>query len=406
MMPPVVSAPSERPRHPSVMMVVGEASGDLHGAKLAEALRSADSRLSLFGIGGDRMRAAGVRVAVDSRQLAVVGITEIVAKLPGILRGWRTACRMLAEYRPDLLILIDFPDFNLRLARYAKRLQTRVLYYISPQIWAWRRQRVKQIRRRVDHMAVILPFEADFYRRHGVPVSFVGHPLMDQQTKAAPRRTDGAPGVPPTIGMLPGSRDSEVHRLLPHMLGAAARLQRRLGVHLLLSRAESVDPQLMERILALRRDSLRLEIVSGDPARVFQTADMVIAASGTATLEAALYGTPMMIVYRVSPISYLLGKALIQVPHIGLVNLIAGRRVVPELIQQAVTPETIAAEAHSLLAQPSRRARMRADLNRVKKRLGAAGASTRVAQIALALMDGSPRPSQTLDHPRTHGLCA
>jgi lipid-A-disaccharide synthase len=338
------------------------------------------------------MRAAGVRVAVDARQLAVVGLTEVLAKLPGILRGWRAACRMLAEARPDLLILIDFPDFNLRLARRAKKLQTKVLYYISPQIWAWRRQRVRQIHRRVDHMAVILPFEADFYRRHGVNVSFVGHPLMDHDTPSGEVPTGGAPGRPPILGLLPGSRDSEVGRLLPAMLDAAARLQQRMGVRVMLSCADSVDPYRMARLVAPYRNFLTMDTVSGGPQRIFHSADVVIAASGTVTLEAALWGTPMLIVYRVSPLSYLLGKILIRVPHIGLVNLIAERRVVPELIQQAATPARIAAEASSLLTQPARREKMQAGLARVKKRLGAAGASARVARIAMQMLGGTAGP--------------
>ncbi len=394
MMPRVASVLSELPRHPSIMIVAGEASGDLHGAKLAEALTAMDSGLTLFGIGGDHMRSAGVRVAVDARQLAVVGLTEVVAKLPGILRGWRAACRMLVEDRPDLLILIDFPDFNLRLARQAKRLKTKVLYYISPQIWAWRRQRVRQIRRRVDHMAVILPFEADFYRRHGVRVSFVGHPLMDHDTPSGEGPTGTAPATPPTVGLLPGSRDSEVGRLLPAMLGAAVRLQQDLGVRVMLSCTDSVDPRLVARLVRPYRDRLRMETVGGRPERIFRSADLLIAASGTVTLEAALWGAPMLIVYRVSPLSYLLGKALIRVPHIGLVNLIAGRRVVPELIQQAVTPALIAAEASSLLTQTVRCQQMRTELGQVRKRLGSAGASRRVARIALQMLDPAADPSK------------
>ncbi len=394
MMPRVASVHSERSRRPSIMIVAGEASGDLHGAKLAAALKTADSRLALFGIGGDHMRAAGVRVTVDARQLAVVGLTEVFAKLPGIVRGWRAACRMLVDARPDLLILIDFPDFNLRLARRAKQLHTKVLYYISPQIWAWRRQRVRQIRRRVDHMAVILPFEADFYRRHGVNVSFVGHPLMDHDTPCDQAPTTAARDEPPVVGMLPGSRDSEIGRLLPAMLDAAVVLQQRLGVRAMLSCADSVDPQRVARLVAPYRDCLRMDIISGGPQRIFRSADLVIAASGTVTLEAALWGTPMLIVYRVSSLSYLLGKALIRVPHIGLVNLIAGRRVVPELIQQAATPTRIAAEAITLLTQPARREQMRVGLDEVKKRLGAAGASTRVARIATQMLGRAAGPTK------------
>ncbi len=394
MMPRVASVPSERSRRPAIMIVAGEASGDLHGAKLAAALTAVDSRLTLFGIGGNHMRAAGVRVTVDARQLAVVGLTEVFTKLPGILRGWRVACRMLAEGRPDLLILIDFPDFNLRLARRAKQLQTKVLYYISPQIWAWRSRRVRQIRRRVDHMAVILPFEAEFYRRHGVNVSFVGHPLMDHDPPSgqAPRRS--TPDMPPVLGLLPGSRDSEISRLLPAMLDAALRLQQRLKVRVMLSCADSVDTHRVARLVAPYRDRLHMDTIGGGPQHIFQSADVVIAASGTVTLEAALWGVPMLIVYRVSPLSYLLGKALIRVPHIGLVNLIAGRRVVPELIQQTATPTRIAAEAESLLMQPARRDQMRAGLAEVKQRLGAAGASTRVARIATQMLGRTAGPSK------------
>ncbi len=405
MVPPVASVLSKKPRHPSIMIVAGEASGDLHGAKLAEALTAMDPRLSLFGIGGERMRAAGVRVAVDSRQLAVVGITEITTKLPGILKGWRAACRMLVDYRPDLLILLDFPDFNLRLARYAKRLQTKVLYYISPQIWAWRRRRVQQIRHRVDHMAVILPFEADFYRHHGVTVSFVGHPLMDQKANIVEGDAGPPPNGPPVVGLLPGSRDSEVTRLLPPMLGAAVRLQQRLGVRIMLSCADSVDPHLLARVIAPYRERLDMAIINGHPERVFQSADLLVAASGTATLEAAIYGTPMMIVYRVSPLSYLLGRLLIRVPHIGLVNLIAGRQVVPELIQQRVTPATIAAEAMNLLTQPLERKKMRTDLIKIRKKLGAAGASKRVARIALGMMGCTSEPLPTISTNGTHRQC-
>ncbi len=393
MTPPVALAHSEIAAHPSIMIVSGEASGDLHGAKLAEALTALDGRLSLFGVGGARMRAAGVQVGVDARQLAVVGITEITAKLPAILKGWRAACRMLEDSRPDLLILIEFPDFNLRLARFAKRMGTKVLYYISPQIWAWRRRRVRQIRRRVDHMAVILPFEVDFYRRHDVPVSFVGHPLMDQPRKAGGDGTKARCGTSLTVGLLPGSRDSELGRLLLPMLGAARHLQKRLGVRILLSRADSVDPRLMDRLAAPFQGRLEMDIVDGCPESVFQDADLLIVASGTVTLEAALYGTPMIIVYRVSPLSYLLGKALIRVPHIGLVNLIAGRRVAPELIQQTVTPAAIAAEAQALLTQPQRRARMREALDHVRRRLGKAGASERVARIALGMLGPAAEPA-------------
>ena len=239
MKPPVDSVMFNMRPNPGIMIVAGEASGDMHGAKLAEALARQDRRPDVFGIGGDRMRSAGVRIEVDAHRLSVVGITEVLAKLPQILDGMRTAKRLIREKKPDLLILIDFPDFNLHLASFAKRHAVPVLYYISPQIWAWRQGRVRKIRRIVDHMAVILPFEETFYRRHGVPVTFVGHPIMDHYVSSTepsgPHRDDQTA----TVGLLPGSRDSEVRKLLPLMLSAAERIGRRRKVHFLLSQAPS-----------------------------------------------------------------------------------------------------------------------------------------------------------------------
>ena len=368
-----------------VMIVAGEASGDMHGAKLAEALLARDDRLELFGVGGRRMRSARVAVAVDAHRLAVVGITEVFAKLPRILEGMRTAKRLISEKRPDLLILIDFPDFNLHLAAFAKKQGVPVLYYISPQIWAWRRGRVRKIRRIVDHMAVILPFEEAFYRRHGVPVTFVGHPLMDHYSSPPQRggqRTDGVR----TIGLLPGSRDSEVAKLLPLMLATAALIGRRRRVRFLLSQAPSVSPELIRRLTA--GADTDVAVFEGSTGRLLEQADLVITKSGTSTLEAALHGTPMIIVYKVSPLSYRLGKALIRVPHIGLVNLIAGRRVAPELIQHEASPEAVAHQVLALMDNPHRLAGMRAELAEAARRLGEAGASQKVAAVACNMLEG------------------
>ena len=370
------------------MIVSGEASGDMHGAKLAHSLHAQDDRLMLFGIGGDRMHAAGVRIDVDAHRLSVVGITEVFAKLPQILDGMRTAKRLLVENKPDLLILIDFPDFNLHLASHAKKHGIPVLYYISPQIWAWRRGRVKKIKRLVDHMAVILPFEEIFYRQHGVPVTFVGHPLMDQYSTAPkqPKRSPEDNTV--TIGLLPGSRDSEVTKLLPSML-AGARLiqQQKPNTRFLLSRARSVDSRLVQRLV--KEGGVRVILHGGSTDALLEQATVVIVASGTTTLEAAIHETPMIIVYRISPLSYRLGKALIRVPHIGLVNLIADKRVVPELIQHEASPEEIARQTLNLLTKPERMKRVKDELHEVHRRLGTAGASDKVAHIAMALLDGT-----------------
>ena len=356
----------------------------MHGAKLAESLITRNPQVDLFGIGGDRMRAAGVHIAVDAHRLAVVGITEVIAKLPRIIDGMRTAKRLIAERKPDLLILIDFPDFNLRLAAFARKRGVPVLYYISPQIWAWRQGRVRRIRQIVDHMAVILPFEEPFYRRHGVPVTFVGHPLMDHYHGLVPRPSSPGGAEALSIGLMPGSRDSEVRKLLPLMLAAARLIGQRKRVRFLLSQAPSVTPGLVQCMVD--DADVALTLIKGDTGRLLQEAALVIVASGTSTLEAALHETPMIIAYKVSPLTYRLGKALIRVPHIGLVNLIAGKRVAPELIQQEATPEAIAGQALALLNDEARLGEMRIALAEVARRLGAAGASAKVAKIAFGLL--------------------
>lgn len=376
------------------MIVAGEASGDMHGAKLAEALRSDHGRPALYGIGGERMRAAGVEIVVDANRLAVVGITEVFVRLPQILEGMRRAKALILARRPDLLILIDFPDFNLHLAAFAKKHAVPVLYYVSPTVWAWRQGRIRKIKRCVDHMAVILPFEAPLYRRRGIPVTFVGHPIMDQYPAPPAGAIRPGDSQVTTIGLLPGSRDSEVARLLPLMLAAAERIGRRRKVRFLMSQAPSVSPDLVDR----------LRTAAGTPVPVFQgpmdqllrQADLVVVASGTCTLEAAIHTTPMVIVYQVSPLSYRLGKALIRVPHIGLVNLIAGRRVVPELIQHEASPAALADQVLALLDDPDRLARMRAALIEVTRRLGNAGAAHKVAAIARDLLAGRDRDARGL----------
>lgn len=368
-----------------VMVIAGEASGDLHGAALVSAMRQRDPGLFFCGIGGDRLRTAGVRVAVDAASLAVVGITEVVSKMPALFRGLRAAKQMLRTLRPDLLILIDFPDFNLHVAGVAKKLGIPVLYYISPQIWAWRQGRVRKIGTLVDHMAVILPFEAAFYQQHRIPVTFVGHPLLDRAPCSVHRGKTAGRG--PVIGLLPGSRNREVARLLPPLLAAARLLRaRRPDLRFVLSQAPSVDPDRLQRLLASFAD---LDI-KPDPrpvAEIFQQVDLVLAASGTVTLEAAIAGVPAVIVYRVSALSYWMGRALIRVRHIGLANLIAGRTVVPELIQAQASAPRIADTAAAILADPEGLDRLRRDLAEVRDLLGGPGASQRVAGIAMDMME-------------------
>lgn len=384
----------------AVMIVAGEASGDEHGAKLVRAMRLLRPELTLMGIGGEQMRAAGVDVRIPAHTLSVVGITEAVAKLPQLLRAAKTAKGILRRERPGLLILIDFPDFNLHLAAHAKKLGIRVLYFISPQIWAWRPGRVRKIKRLVDHMAVILPFEERFYHEHGVPVTYVGHPLLDGEMVlpdvAAYKRASKGPAV---ISLLPGSRHREVEKHLPLLLGAAGRLHQRHGqVRFLVSCAENIDAAIVSRqveVLSRRWPQLSMAVTHQDVRKLFARSTLSIAVSGTVTLQAALCGTPTIIIYQISPMSYRLGKRLVRVKHIGLANLIAGRTIMPELIQEEAGPEKIAAAADALLSSPARLQKMRTDLLSVKQLLGSGGASRRVAEIAVGLLDdvaGSEAP--------------
>ncbi|MCP3951145.1 MAG: lipid-A-disaccharide synthase [Desulfobacterales bacterium] len=360
----------------------------MHGARVVEALRRKVPGLFIFGIGGKALEAAGVRILVEAATLSVVGITEVFAKLPGLLRGMRCAKRALKQLKPDLLILIDFPDFNLHVAAAAKKAKIPILYYISPQIWAWRTGRVKKIGSLVDHVAVILPFEEKFYREHHIPVTFVGHPLLDAPLLPLRPRGPVDKERELTIGLLPGSRDREVATLLPIMLDAANLIESRgRRIRFVVSHASTVETSLFQTILDQQPAMATVAIQAGPVDQLFEKCDLIVAASGTVTLEAAIAGVPMIIIYRVSSLSYRLGRLLIQVPYIGLVNLINDEPVVTELVQDEVSATNIADTVDSLIADPARLQSMREKLYATREKLGGTGASGRVADIALDLMD-------------------
>jgi lipid-A-disaccharide synthase len=370
-----------------IMIIAGEASGDLHGAKLAQSIKRRAADTYIFGVGGNAMQREGVRLIVDSNTLSVMGITEVIAKLASIYRALATVKKALSTHKPDLLILIDFPDFNFLVAGVAKRLNIPVLYYISPQIWAWRQSRVKKIKRLVDHMAVILPFEASFYRKHHVPVTFVGHPLLDRIHLGSKRQPTAPQPKEPVVGLLPGSREREVSTLLPAMLEAAKIIQRDIpAARFVVSCAESMDDNLVTGIVDPFTSTLDVEIIKGSVAQVFALCQLLVAASGTVTLEAALYGIPTVIVYKVSPISYWLGRRLIKVKHIGIANLIAQKELQPELIQDDASPQRIAKTVTTMMSEPERLIQIREKLLGVRDLLGGAGASDRVAKIAWELI--------------------
>ena len=358
----------------------------MHGAKLVQSIKRIDPRSFLFGIGGREMHAEGVQIIVDANILSVVGITEVFSKLPTIYRSMSTVKKALRQLKPNLLILIDFPDFNFHVAEFAKKLGIPILYYISPQIWAWRQGRVKKIKRLVDHMAVILPFEASFYRKHQVPVTFVGHPLLDRIVPVPTPSFASELKQAPTIGLLPGSREKEVSTLLPAMLDACNKIQKRCPkARFIISCSDSIHAERMMRMVNPYKADINAEVIKGRVERVIRNSQILVAASGTVTLEAALYQVPTVIVYKVSPTSYWLGKRLIKVKHIGIVNLIVQKSLLPELIQDDASPEQIAQKVINMIGDPRLYRRITEELSHVPKRLGGAGASDRVARIALNL---------------------
>lgn len=369
-----------------IMIVAGEASGDIYGADLAREALLKNPELHFFGIGGARMREAGVETLVDSAVMAVVGLVEVIKHFDVIAAAFTTLKKIIQTSPPDLLILIDYPGFNLRLAKIAKKAGIKVLYYISPQIWAWRQGRVKKIARLVDHMAVILPFEAPFYEKAGVPVTFVGHPMLDLVTVTMDRDSAAQSiGLAPSgkiVGLFPGSRRSELERLLPVIVASAALLKKRFPqVQFLLPLASTLAEQ--DILPQLDAAGLQVTITRDRIHDVIRACDAIISVSGTVTLEIALVGTPMVIIYKLAPLTYQLAKHLVKVPNIGLCNIVAGETVVQELIQEQANPENIAGEIGALLAEPSYHAGIVTKLGGVRAKLSHGGASRRVAALAL-----------------------
>lgn len=375
------------PHKKTVMIIAGETSGDLHGANLVRAMKKKEGGLFFLGVGGQALKDAGVRIAVDAAALSSVGITEAFSKLPAILSAISTVKSLLRRYRPALLILIDFPEFNLHIAGVAKKLGIPVFYYVSPQIWAWRMSRVKKIKQRVDHMAVILPFEAAFYRKHKVPVTFVGHPLLDSCPISQLQKPISIPSGSITIGLLPGSRSGEIWRHLPILLETAHLLSgTRKDLKFLVSIAPSMKKSWVQEIVDKHPGTASVELMPGPVKEVFEKSMLVIAASGTVTLEAAIYGIPTVIIYRVSPVSSFLGKLMIRVKFVGLANLIAGEAVSPELLLDQANPGHIAEVVINMLKDMKTLDRMRHKFALIRKALGSPGVSVRTADIALNLL--------------------
>ena len=380
------------------LLSAGDASGELHAAALVTALRTLHPEARFLGLGGAEMEKAGVELVVHQREIAIGGLVEVLRDLRQITSAWGRLNRALRETRPDVVILVDAPDFNIPFARRAKRAGSPVLYYVSPQVWAWRRGRIGRIARRVDRLAVIFPFEVEVYRETSLRVDFVGHPLVDRLSHLADQRDTGAArealGLDPQrplVALLPGSRRNEVRGTLPLQLRAAAALHARqptagfaVGV------AASIPREVVDAALAAARlpAGMALQVFEARTYEVLLASDVALAKPGTVTVESAMLGTPLVVAARANSLTAFIMRRVVKLPSITMPNLIAEERVVPEFLQQDAEPERIAAALQSLLSGPAR-ARQLAALGRVREQLGAGGAAQRVAAIAAGMVGGS-----------------
>lgn len=378
-------------REASLLVVAGEASGDLHGARLLTSLGRRHPNLKAFGLGGPELEKAGLDCLASSDEIAVVGITEVIRILPRARAIFRTLVDATVARGTRVALLIDAPDFNLRLAKALKRHGVEVVYYISPQIWAWRRRRVKAIRRLVDRMLVLFPFEHDFYREHDVASVHVGHPLVDEVPVIANAWSEQPPEETPKpvrLCLLPGSRRSEVRALLPNLLETVTRMADELPIAVRLIRAPAIALRDLES--AFERCPVPIDVVEAEE-RFEAIADchLALCASGTATLEVGLLGTPMIVVYRLARWSYVLAKLLVKLPSFSLVNLVLGGKAVPERLQAESDPDRLAAEAVALVRDRDRIEAMRSELARLRTALGRGGASERAADEVAAVIEAA-----------------
>lgn len=373
----------------TVMIIAGEASGDMHGASLVREMLKIDPTLNFYGIGGNKLAQAGVKLLANVSEMAVVGLTEVISKLGKFITVMNLMKKSLDELGPDLVILIDFAGFNLRIARAAHKRGIKVFYYISPQVWASRRGRIRQIKKFVNKMAVILPFEVETYRQEGFAVEYVGHPLLDlvapHYSKSESREKFNLPADKTIIGLLPGSRLSEVKKLLPEMLQAAAIMAQKIpDIHFVLPLADTLEEEIITGVIF--QSEVKIDVIRGNTYDVIACTDLAIVASGTATLETALLGIPMIIIYKISPITYFIGKMVVTVKNIGIVNIIAGKTIVPELIQDEAAGVNIAREALAILINDERKNEMISQLAGIRAKLGKPGAALRAAKLACDML--------------------
>ncbi len=375
---------SKKSRWVKLMVLAGEASGDLHAAGLIHQLKKLLPSVTFFGMGGAKMEEEGVELIYHLRDLSLIGFTEPLRKLPFFRRAMGKMTKLLKEREPDLVILVDYPGFNLRFARQVKKRGIPLVYYICPQVWAWGRWRIKKIAKLVDRAIVFFPFERNLYQRAKLRADFVGHPLIEiireEQKGEVFRRQMGIEKGEEVLGLFPGSREGEVRRILPLMLQAYRLLAKKVKMRAFLALSPNIPLDLVK--------GYEVEILQGRNYELMAGSSLVLVASGTATIEATILGTPMLIIYRISPLSWLLGRLLVRLPYIGMVNILAGKQLVPELIQRRANPPQIAAAAWRLLNDEGRREEMKRGLEKVKRGLGEPGAYLRAAQIVHEVFRG------------------
>lgn len=372
-----------------ILFSAGESSGDQHAANMFLELKKQRPDIKGIGMGGAKMAQAGIELHYDSAHIAVIGVVEVIKHYAEIRRALKLMQRLVATERPDLLVCVDYKEFNFKLARYAKQQGIKVLFYVSPQVWAWRPGRVKAYGKVIDMMAVIFPFETAYYDAEKVPVRYVGHPSVDkvhaQYSKDEDLTRFGLDKNKPVVGLLPGSRANEIKRMLPAMLAAAEKVQAGLPkCQFILPQADSISDALLEQYIS--QSPLTITVIKNQPYDVIQCCDAVMTTSGTATLEIALLAVPMVITYKLSSVTYWLGKWLVNTPFIGLPNIVSGKSIVRELIQHDATAENLSVEIMRILTDTAYADEMRQNLIHVKQQLGQGGGSKNMAQLALEML--------------------
>ena len=372
-----------------ILISAGEASGDIHAAAVTAALKKIDSAIEVFGMGGDALRAAGGEVLFDIKDHGVMGFVEVIKKLPDLFKLRSDFARVMDERKPDCLVVVDYPGFNMKLAKVAHDKGIPLVSYIAPSAWAWNKGRAKNVAKIVDKVACIFPFEYDVYEEAGAPVEFVGHPLLDivhpTMERAEAEAWAGKEAGHPLVLLMPGSRLMEIEKMLPTLLEGAKLLKKQLPeVQIAMPRAGTIPLELLQS--KLTASGLEIKITEGHNYDLFSVADLALATSGTVTLEAALCGLPSVIVYRTSALNAFIARRVINIPNIGLPNIVAGRQILPELLQEDFTPANVANTAVELLA-PERRPQLEANLAYMKARLGEPGAVNRVAQLILRIAE-------------------